>query len=143
MNLRLQTNCEGIEWASVKDVVEKAGLGIGSIEQTQKVFENSYAKVFAFDGDLLVGTARAISDGVAQSAVYHVTVLPEYQHQGIGSMIMQELHKLLEGTSIILFANPTNPAAKSFYRKLGYCAMATGMAKFVNEETARQRGFIK
>ena len=143
MDIRLQITCEGIDWVSVADVIEKAGLGTRVAEQTQKSFEDSYARVFAFDGSKLVGTGRAISDGIYQSAIYDVTVLPEYQNNSIGKKIILELHRQLEGTNIILFANPTNPIAKNFYKKLGYCEMLTGMGKFKNEITAREKGFIK
>jgi ribosomal protein S18 acetylase RimI-like enzyme len=42
--------------------------------------------------------------------------------------------------NILLYANPT---AVSFYRKLGYSRMLTGMARFKNETHMRARGFIE
>lgn len=143
MEIKIKTNCDGIDWISVADVIEKAGLGTRDVDLTKKSFENSYAIALAFDGNKLIGTGRAISDGIYHSAIYDVTVLPEYQSKGVGKKIIMELHRQLEGTSIILFANPSNPIAKDFYKKLGYSEMLTGMGKFKNEIKARDNGFIK
>ena len=41
----------------------------------------------AYALDKIVGFGRAISDGEYQSAIYDV-VLPEYQNQGVGKLIM-------------------------------------------------------
>lgn len=143
MDIRIKIDCDGVDWISVASVIEKAGLGARDVELTQKSFISSYAVVIAYDGDIVIGTGRAISDGIFHSAIYDVTMLPEYQNKGIGKKIMLELHKKLEGTSIILFANPKNPIAKSFYKKLGYSEMLTGMGKFHNEAKAQESGLIK
>jgi ribosomal protein S18 acetylase RimI-like enzyme len=139
MSYNIQLNSENINWEDVCEVIKRAGLSTKSIETTQKAFENSYLAVFIFDEDKLIGTGRALSDGAYQAAIYDIAVLPEYQKQGIGKIIMEELHKKLPNMNIILYANPT---AQNFYRRLGYSKMLTGMAKYKNEESMRTRGFI-
>jgi ribosomal protein S18 acetylase RimI-like enzyme len=134
------TSCDEINWAEVYEVIKRAGLSAHSQERTQKAFENSYARVFVFDKNALIGTGRAISDGISQAAIYDIAVLPEYQKSGIGKAIIQELHKNFHDMNIILYANP---GVESFYEKLGYSKMLTGMGRFRNVEVARQRGFIK
>lgn len=139
MNFRIDFNSDNINWEEVCEVLHKAGLSTRSADETQKAFEGSYLKVFVFHEERLVGTGRAISDGVYQAAIYDIAVLPEYQGKGIGRRIIENLHKKLEGFNIILYANPT---AENFYKKLGYSKMLTGMARFKNEAVMREKGFI-
>jgi ribosomal protein S18 acetylase RimI-like enzyme len=136
----MKFDCININWEEVREVIAKAGLSTHETPLTKKAFENSYLKVFVFDNDKLIGTGRAISDGVYQAGIYDIAVLPEYQSKGIGKRIMDTLHKNLEGFNIILYARPT---AVDFYRKLGYSRMLTGMAKFKNEAVMREKKFIE
>jgi ribosomal protein S18 acetylase RimI-like enzyme len=140
MNYRIEHSCNNINWQEAVDVLSKAGLTTQTAEVTKKAFENSYLKTFVFDKDKLIGTGRAISDGVYQAGIYDIAVLPEYQGKGIGRIIMEELYKNLQGFNIILYARPT---AVDFYRKLGYSKMLTGMAKFNNEASMREKKFIE
>lgn len=48
----------------------------------------SWYVVSAYEGDLLIGVGRVLSDGVVHAMIYDVIVLPEYQDRGIGSQIM-------------------------------------------------------
>lgn len=140
MNYKVNLDTSNINWREVRGVIEKAGLSTRSVEITQRAFENSYRTVFVFDSHHLIGTGRAISDGVSQAAIYDIAVLPQYQKQGIGKIIMGKLQEGLSDMNILLYANPT---AVSFYRKLGYSNMLTGMARFKNEAHMRARGFIE
>jgi ribosomal protein S18 acetylase RimI-like enzyme len=140
MSYTIKLDTEDINWIEVRAVIEKSGLSTRSVELTEKAFKNSYRIVFIFNNDKLIGTGRAISDGIAQAAIYDIAVLPEYQKQGIGNLIMETLQEGLTGMNILLYANPT---AQNFYSKLGYSKMLTGMARFKNEDIMRQRGFIE
>lgn len=140
MSYIIKLDTKDINWVEVREVIEKAGLSTRTVELTEKAFKNSYRKVFIFDKSRLIGTGRAISDGIAQAAIYDIAVLPGYQKHGIGRLIMETLHEGLIDMNILLYANPT---AQNFYKKLGYSKMLTGMAKFKNEDVMRQRGFIE
>jgi ribosomal protein S18 acetylase RimI-like enzyme len=136
MDYRFEFDCRNIHWEEVCQVIHKAGLSTHATDLTQKAFENSYTKVFVFHDNKLIGTGRAISDGVYQAGIYDIAVLPEYQGKSIGRKIMEELHKNLEGFNIILYARPS---ALDFYKKLGYSKMLTGMARFKNEDIMREK----
>ncbi len=136
----VQKSITNINWSSVKNVIEKAGLASKTIDLTQKAFQNSYAKVFIFDNSLMVGVGRAISDGVSESALYDIAVLPEYQKRGIGKLIIEELHNQLTGTNIILYSRP---GVEDFYKLNNYSKMKTGMAMFIDKDSKREKGFIE
>ncbi|MCM0647388.1 GNAT family N-acetyltransferase [Clostridium swellfunianum] len=140
MDFIIKHDLTDIDFEEVCQVIHKAGLSTHAVDLTKKAFENSYLTVFVFDGDKLIGTGRAISDGVYQAGIYDIAVLPNYQGKGIGRLIMEELHKNLEGINIILYANPT---AVEFYKRLGYSKMLTGMARFKNQALMREKKFIE
>lgn len=140
MGYTIKLSCEEIDWDNVHDLLIRAGLASRSQEVTRKAFENSYIKVFVFDNHQLVGTGRAISDGVRQSAIYDIAVLPEYQRKRVGTIIIKELLQRLSFTNIIFYANAS---AEGFYKKLGFSKMRTGMALFVDVEKARMKGFVE
>ena len=137
---RLQGHTAGIDWEAVCLVLKEAGLRVRPAEVVRKAFENSFRVVFVFDGELLVGIGRAVSDGVYEAALYDIAVLPAYQGNQVGRMIVGDLHKSLQDMNVILFANPGKEA---FYGKLGYSRLLTGMARFTNADALRQRGFIE
>jgi ribosomal protein S18 acetylase RimI-like enzyme len=56
--------------------------------------------VAAFDGEALVGFARAISDGAFNAYVSTVAVAPAYQRQGIGRELVK---RLIEGRDHLQF----------------------------------------
>jgi len=139
MQYRIQVNSDNIDWQAVCGVLREAGLAAHSIELTRKAFENSYRVVFVFDNQLLIGVGRAISDGAYQAAIYDIAVLPSYQGKKVGKLIVGELHKGLQNINIILYASP---GKESFYNKIGYNKMLTGMARFNNGSIMREKGFI-
>jgi GNAT superfamily N-acetyltransferase len=52
---------------------------------------NSWDAVCARHGEKLVGFGRTISDGVLHALIVEMMVLPDYQGEGIGRRVLQEL----------------------------------------------------
>lgn len=71
--------------------------------------------VSAWEGDRLVGFARAISDGAFNAYISTVAVLPDYQKRGIGRELVQ---CLIEGRDGIQFVLHANAGAYPFYLHL-------------------------
>jgi GNAT superfamily N-acetyltransferase len=57
----------------------------------QKVIDNSWYWISAFDKERLVGVGRLLSDGALYALVCDIIVLPGYQGQGIGEVILKML----------------------------------------------------
>ena len=102
MNLRLQCDTRDIDWELVVDILREVGMGYHTAEIHKQAFNNSYAVVFVFDEERLIGFGRAISDGVYQAAVYDVAVVPDYQGKGIGKIILQTIIKNCPDCNFIL-----------------------------------------
>jgi ribosomal protein S18 acetylase RimI-like enzyme len=140
MNLRLQFDTSNIEWKLVPEILKIAGMSYREREVHRMAFGNSYAVVFVFDEEKLIGFGRAISDGTCQSAIYDVAVLPDYQGKGIGKMIIEGVIEHCPNCSFILYASP---GKEKFYEKLNFRKMKTGMALFKDGERMKQRGFTE
>jgi len=139
MDLRIQENCENIDWNQIRDYLKLVGMGYHKPESHQRAFLNSHSVVFIFDREELVGFGRAISDGEYQAAVYDVVVIPEYQKQGIGRLIVDRILQRISNCNIMLYANL---GREEFYAKMGFRLMKTAMAKFLRPEIMKEKGFI-
>jgi len=141
MDIRLTSDTENISWVELARVLELAPLGKKrDPEKLEIAFKNSMIKVFAFDGEKLVGTGRALSDGVWRAAIYDVAILPEYQNKGIGGKIVEYLVQNSGVDVIMLYANP---GKEPFYKKFGFRKMKTAMAIMANTDECIEKGFIE
>lgn len=131
MTYRIQYNTEAVDWDIVSGLLSHFGLSQLDGETQKQVFENSYAVVFVFDNDRLVGFGRAISDGICQAAIYNIALDEEYHGKGLGKEIINNLVKQVSHCNIILF---THPDTVSLYEHLGFRRMKTGMAMYQQEK---------
>lgn len=138
MDIRFEA--EDIDWGEVSSLLTAAGLSSSEPEICEKAFSGSQAKVFVFDDGKLIGISRAISDCVKQAAIYDVAVLPEYQGEGIGKILIENLMDKLPGCNFILYSNS---GKEDFYRKYGFRLMKTGMGRFVNAQRMTERGITE
>lgn len=139
MDFRVQDNCEGIDWHLVREYLKEAGMGYYDAQLHEKAFRSSFSSVFVFHDEKMIGFGRAISDGAYQAAVYDVVVLPEFQSKGVGRLIMRHILEKVSHCNVILYASP---GKEGFYSKLGFSAMKTGMAFFLNPVKMREKGMI-
>ena len=95
------------DWNDLSKLYEIAPLGIKSPNDLKIVFSNSRFKSFVYDGALLIGVGRALSDGLDFSYICDIAIHPEYQGVGLGKKIVQSLIEQSKNhKKIILYANP-------------------------------------
>jgi len=140
MNLRYQYNCNNIDWVKVHNLLFDVGMSTVDVDKHKISFENSYAVVFIFDNDVLIGIGRSISDGVRQSALYDIAVNPRYQGLGLGKNIVIQLMEKTPDCNFILYASP---GKENFYKKLNYKKMKTGMILFSDPSRMDNSDFIE
>ena len=73
--------------------------------------------VSAWDGEKLIGFARAISDGATNAYISTVAILPTHQRQGIGREL---IHRLINGRKGLLFVLHADSRVTEFYLKCGF-----------------------
>lgn len=138
MNLQIQHDCSKIDWELVKETLKRVNMGYFDAETHKKAFENSYAVIFVFAEDKLVGFGRALSDGAYQAALYDIAVVPEHQGQGIGRIIVEGLLERINHCNVILYAAV---GKEDFYQKLNFKRLKTGMGLFQNPLLMQSKGF--
>lgn len=99
-----------VGWASEEttthEMLEKFNIG----------FLNSTFVYSAWSGDELVGCVRVLSDLHFRSIIYDLTVLPEYQKNGIGKELIRRCREKCEESEWIVQTDK----AKGFYEKIGF-----------------------
>jgi GNAT superfamily N-acetyltransferase len=95
------------------------------LKDIKKALLNSTLVVSAWDRDLLVGFARVLSDKVFRATLWDVIVHPDYQKQGVGSLIIEKIisHPLFK-TVDRFWLNTKHP---QFYEKFGFVQSHEGM----------------
>lgn len=71
--------------------------------------------ITAYDGEVLAGCLRILSDGCYFGTITEILVLPGYRHRGIGSRLLQ---LAAENTPTMLYFG-AKPGAEGFYEKNG------------------------
>jgi GNAT superfamily N-acetyltransferase len=78
----------------------------------------------------LVGIARVLTDYAMDTKILDMIIAPEYQKQGIGKTIMQEIERLCKGTAIYCETEKKN---FGFVEKCGY-KKRKGLTVFVKKK---------
>ena len=138
MKYEVKIDVDNVDFEKVAAILTYHGLSLFDAKTQEKVFSNSYAVVFLYDGEELVGVGRALSDGISQAAIYNIALEERYRGFGLGKVIINELIKQLPGCNIILY---TAPQLASLYEHLGFRRMKTGFAKYVEQDEYEARGF--
>ena len=85
---------------------------------------NSLAVVTAWaDEEHLVGLARAVGDGETVVYIQDVLVHPDYQKNGIGRALVEQLMAMYPAVRQKLLLADDTPQLNSFYEKLGFDAV--------------------
>src|SRR5262249_29647276 len=85
---------------SIFDDVEALGVLLESVgmrarreDQLRAAIANSSYAMFVYDGGSLIGSGRLESDGIYYGSLWDITVRPEYQKRGVGTLIVRELRR--------------------------------------------------
>lgn len=89
-----------------------------SLARMKRSLANCDIVVFARnEAGELVGIARALSDFAIDTKILDMIIAPEYQRQGLGTLMMKKIESLAKGTSIYFETEPKN---FGFAKKCGY-----------------------
>ena len=94
--------------------VNRVWPGNYDAERTQSALSKTQ-NITAYDGEMLVGCLRILSDGYYFGTITELLVLPEYQNKGIGSKLLQ----LARANSPTMLYFGSQPGAEAFYEKNG------------------------
>lgn len=110
------------EMADVVAIYENIGwtMYLRDKDKLFSVFENSLYLLGAFDGEQMVGFARAVGDGEHIVLVQDLIVLSEYQNRGIGSGLFEKtMKKFTNVRTFMIITDIEDKKNQVFYQKFG------------------------
>lgn len=95
-------------------------------EMLKAAFENSLHVLAAFnEKGILVGVLRAVGDGASILFIQDILVIPEYQHQGIGTKLLQQTLEKYKNVYQIQLATDNSMKTISFYESNGFTSLTS------------------
>ncbi|HEX8230381.1 MAG TPA: GNAT family N-acetyltransferase [Chloroflexia bacterium] len=116
------------DYQQVKDLLEECGIEGQQAEESRlrRMIDNADRTVGAFDGDTLVGFARALCDEAFSGYIGTVCVRPNYRGQGIGTELVNQL---TEDSPEITWAVRAVEDSAPFWERHGFTHSPVGMEK--------------
>ena len=95
-------------------------------EMLKAAYENSLHILGAFnDDEKLIGVLRAVGDGASILFIQDILVYPEYQHQGIGTKLLQLTLDKYKNVYQIQLATDDSTKTVSFYESNGFTSLTS------------------
>jgi N-acetylglutamate synthase-like GNAT family acetyltransferase len=89
------------------------------VEDWAIAIANSKPIVTAWDGDQLIGFARAVSDGIYRATIWDVVIDPDYQGAGLGRKLVETvlMHPHVNRVEKVYLVTTHQ---QSFYERIGF-----------------------
>lgn len=114
--------------ADVKRLWDKIAFSRGrNPKSIQLALEETDLLLHAWDGSLLVATARVLTDGAYYATIWDVIVDPEYQGLGIGRAVLHRAVAPFIGRGFSFIALFSAESKEPFYERLGFVGHPRGM----------------
>ena len=94
-------------------------------QMLEQSLSHSLVIYLALDGDAVVGLIRLVGDGFSSVFVQDLIVLPNYQRQGIGSLLMKEALKDYKDAYQVQLVTEETEKNVRFYRSMGFEVLST------------------
>ena len=89
-------------------------------KELSKALDNSWYVATAYQGKLLVGIGRVVSDGVLYAMIYDMIVKPSHQGRGIGTTLLEKLVNKCKAAGLREVQLFSARGKVPFYRKRGF-----------------------
>ncbi|MEO8135719.1 MAG: GNAT family N-acetyltransferase [Betaproteobacteria bacterium] len=128
MAITYLTDVGAVDWAAMKAAVGADDFDNGrSPDQLRRSFEASHAACVAYADGVLIGTARALSDGVCNAYIVDVWTRSGFRRRGIARAMLSVLEAKLPGQHVYLFSDDQ----AAVYLACGYRQRAVGLEKVI------------
>ena len=117
---------ESIKPEELSNVFKVSGIKrpFNDLKRLQKMIENSNVLITAWDNELLIGVARALTDYSYCCYLSDLAVDKDYQQQGIGKELVKLLQEHIGAEVSVLLLS--SPIAMEYYPKIGFEKIENG-----------------
>ena len=124
-----KTDLRGVDWAEMKLSLSQDKFdNRRTAGQLRCSFENSHSYCLSYVEGRIVGTVRALSDGVCNAYVVDVWTLSAFRRRGIATRMMEIVVSKLDGQHVHLFSD-----LPDVYEKMGFKRHDVGLAKVIGK----------
>ncbi len=128
MSFEIDGSLHRVDWDAVKSDLIADDFDNGrTAAALRRSFEQSRHVAVAWDGDLVVGQARLLSDGVCNAYLVDVWTRASHRRRGIASAMVEHLAAQVPGQHIGLQTDD----AQTLYTSLGFREQPTFMSRVV------------
>lgn len=115
-----------------KEQVQQLFLSVGWVsgnypERLYKALMHSSTVLTVWDGEKLIGLARALDDTEMLAQIHYVLVHPDYQGHGIAGKMIEQIKEKYKDF-LYIDGMPENKKNVPFYEKHGFSVMKNGAA---------------
>ena len=89
-------------------------------EMLKNAYDNSLKILAAYDSEILIGIIRAVGDGFSILYIQDILVLPEYQRQGVGTALMEEMLETYKHVYQKVLLTDDTEKTIAFYKSIGF-----------------------
>ena len=118
MEIIINPNLESINWETISTLFELVAWGKRPANEIKAAFETSTVVCFIKQDNAIVGFGRTVDDGRYYALLVDVVIHPNYQKQGLGTVIVNRLKEQLKGYEFVTLT--AAPGKDGFYKKLGW-----------------------
>ena len=97
---------------------------IDDLARIQRMLDNANLLLTAWDGDLLIGFARSLTDYGFCCYMSDLAVRAEYQRHGIGQELIRRTKQHVGGQCMLLLLSA--PEAMAYYPHIGFAKVENG-----------------
>jgi predicted GNAT family acetyltransferase len=128
MTIAYSTSHDGVDWPALKAALANDHFDNGrTATQMERSFRASFRCVYALDGASVVGTARALSDGVCNAYIVDMWTHAKHRRSGVGRRMIDILCEALVGQHVYLFTDDQ----EAFYASCGFTRRGVGLERVV------------
>ena len=93
---------------------------VNNADMVRNAYANSLKILGAYAGEKLLGIIRVVGDGYSIIFIQDILVLPEYQHQGIGTALLRKILEIYKNVYQKTLLTDNTEKTIQFYKSAGF-----------------------
>lgn len=122
-NIYLST-CKKINLEELEKLCDSVGWVRRPLKKVKFALENSFLAISIFyidnNNKRLIGFARVTSDGSFNATIWDVVIHPDFQGNGLGTLLMNQIIQELRSCDISTITLFADPEVLKFYKRIGF-----------------------